>query len=96
MEEFNNEIHLLSDVLKNNSIDLTANNIINKYKLNKYLYENENDVFEVVGELDISDEDLWKDNIDYEQKVLVTEEILFSIYKKLYSLVNKKNNTKQY
>lgn len=96
MEEFNNEIHLLSDVLKNNSIDLTANNIINKYKLNKYLYENENDVFEVVGELDISDEDLWKDNIDFEQKVVVTEEILFSIYKKLYSLVNKKNNTKQY
>lgn len=96
MEEFNNEIHLLSDVLKNNSIDLTANNIINKYRLNKYLYENENDVFEVVGELDISDEDLWKDNIDFEQKVLVTEEILFSIYKKLYSLVNKKNNTKQY
>lgn len=96
MEEFNNEIHLLSDVLKNNSIDLTANNIINKYNLNKYLYNNEKDVFEVVGELDISDEDLWKDNIDYEQKVLVTEEILFSIYKKLYSLVNKKNNTKQY
>lgn len=96
MEEFNNEIHLLSDVLKNNSIDLTANNIINKYNLNKYLYNNEKDVFEVVGELDISDEDLWKDNIDYEQKVLVTEEILFSIYKKLYSLVNKKNKYKQY
>ena len=95
MEDIKNEVHLLSDSLKNNSIRETANTIINKHQLDKHTYNNEEDVFEKVGELDIINEDIWKDNIHNNQKLVLTEEILFDIYRVLYSSVTK-DKTKKY
>lgn len=96
MEKSYNEIFLLSDILKNESIDKTSNLLIQKYDLNNYIYKDETEVFEIVGELNINDEDIWKNNINNDQKLIVTEEILFDIYKKLYNQVDIKNKTKLY
>lgn len=96
MEDYQNEIHLLSDCLKNKSIRETANTIINKHQLNNHTYNNEEEVFEIIGELDIINEDIWKDNISKYQKLVLTEEILFDIYRVLYSSITKNNKTKNY
>jgi len=92
--DLNNEIHLLEDVLINNSIENTSKDIINKYKLNNNIYNTEEDILDIVGELDILNEDIWKDNINNKTKVFVAEDILFCIYQTLYNNINKHNNIK--
>ena len=96
MEDFQNEIHLLSDGLKKNSIRETTNTIVNKHQLDKIIYNSEEEVFETVGELDIINEDIWEDNISKTLKLVLTEEIFFDIYRVLYSSITKNNKTKNY
>ena len=96
MEEYQSEIHLLSDGLINNSISVTANNIINKYGLNNYPYNSEEEVFEKIGELNLLNEDIYKDIITPEEKAVLEGEILFTIYTKLYETVTKRNKFKKY
>ena len=95
MEDYNNEKVFLSDFLKNNSMEETANIIINKYRLNNYIFYDEEDIVEFLGELDLSKEDIWKEDISIDKKTIVEAELLFDIYKKLYSLVYKDNHTKK-
>lgn len=49
------------------------------------MYNSEEDAFEIVGELDLSNEDIWKDNISKSKKTTLEGEILFDIYRSLYS-----------
>ena len=92
--DLNNEIHLLEDVLINNSIENTSNYIINKYKLNNNIYNIDDDILEVVGEIDILNEDIWKNDINKKTKLFVAEDILFCIYQILYNNINKHNDIK--
>ena len=96
MEEFHSEIHFISEVLKNESIRETTNNIINKYQLQNYIYENEEEIIDALSNINIIEEDIWKENTSLEQKHILEEELLFSIYLKLYDSFSNNNRFKKY
>jgi len=96
MEDFEPKVHLLSDVLKNNSISETTNQIINKYQLNNHTYNNGDDIINIVGELNLINEDIWKENTSLEQKQILEGEILFDIFKSLYDSITKEKRIKHY